>query len=319
MTLATDIIAKGARSEPVLPAVSLATPGDFFALLKPRVMSLVVFTALTGLMLAPARPHPVIAFISILAIAAGAGAAGCLNMWWDADIDALMSRTRNRPIPAGRMTREAALGFGLVMATGSVITLGLAANWVAASLLAFTIFFYITIYSMLLKRSTPQNIVIGGAAGALPPVIGYAVATGQITLDAAIMFAIIFLWTPPHSWALALFRSDDYARAKVPMLPVAAGRRATRAQILVYTLLLVPVALAPTLLGFGGLGYGLVALLMGAGMLQLALKLYRQREEKAADLAAKRLFGFSILYLTTLFGVLLLERIIALVLAQGEW
>jgi protoheme IX farnesyltransferase len=316
MTLATDAIAKTGRSE-TGPAISLATPGDFFALLKPRVMSLVVFTALTGLMLAPSRPHPVIAFISILAIAVGAGAAGCLNMWWDADIDALMSRTRNRPIPAGRITREAALGFGLVMSAGSVIMLGLAANWTAAFLLAFTIFFYIVVYSMWLKRSTPQNIVIGGAAGALPPMIGYAAATGDVTLDAAVLFAVIFLWTPPHSWALALFRSQDYARAKVPMLPVASGRSATRAQILVYTLLLVPTGLAPALLGFGGLSYGLVALLMGGGMLHLAVKLYRQRDEKAADLAAKQLFGFSILYLATLFGVLLAERVVALALAGG--
>jgi protoheme IX farnesyltransferase len=318
MTLATDAIVRSGRSESG-PTISLATPGDFFALLKPRVMSLVVFTALAGLMAAPSRPHPVIAFISILAIAVGAGAAGCLNMWWDADIDALMSRTPNRPIPAGRITREAALGFGLVMSGGAVITLGLAANWTAASLLAFTIFFYIVVYSMWLKRSTPQNIVIGGAAGALPPVIGYAAATGDVTLDAAIMFAIIFLWTPPHSWALALFRSEDYARAKVPMLPVAAGRAVTRAQILIYTLVLVPVGLTPALLGLGGPAYGLVALLMGAGMLHLAVKLYRERDEKAANLTAKKLFGFSILYLATLFGVLLIERIVALVLAQGAW
>ena len=254
-------------------------------------MSLVVFTALTGLMLAPSRPHPVIAFISILAIAVGAGAAGCLNMWWDADIDALMSRTRNRPIPAGRITREAALGFGLVMSAGSVIMLGLAANWTAALLLAFTIFFYIVVYSMWLKRSTPQNIVIGGAAGALPPMIGYAAATGDVTLDAAIMFAIIFLWTPPHSWALALFRSEDYARAKVPMLPVAAGRSATRAQILVYTLLLVPVGLAPALLGFGGLAYGLVALLMGAGMLHLAVEALSRSVTRRRPISRRRSFS----------------------------
>ncbi|MBV9567595.1 MAG: protoheme IX farnesyltransferase [Hyphomicrobiales bacterium] len=315
MTLATDAIVEKGRSE-TGPEISLATPGDFFALLKPRVMSLVVFTALTGLMLAPSHPHPVIAVISIVAIAVGAGAAGCLNMWWDADIDALMSRTRNRPIPGGRISRETALGFGLMMSAGSVITLGLAANMTAAFLLAFTIFFYIVVYSMWLKRSTPQNIVIGGAAGALPPVIGFAAGTGDITLEAAVLFAIIFLWTPPHSWALALFRSEDYARAKVPMLPVTAGRAATRLQILVYTLILVPVGMAPTLLGVGGAAYGLVAFLMGAGMLHLALMLYRQRDEKAADRAAKKLFGFSILYLSTLFGVLLVERIVTL-LAQG--
>ncbi|SED06489.1 protoheme IX farnesyltransferase [Rhizobiales bacterium GAS191] len=326
MSLASEPRLTSARA-----GISLASPGDYFALLKPRVMSLVVFTALTGLMLAPSHPHPVIGFISILAIAVGAGAAGCLNMWWDADIDILMSRTRNRPIPAGRVKAKEALGFGLVMSAGSVIVLGLAANWLAASLLAFTIFFYIVVYSMWLKRSTPQNIVIGGAAGALPPMIGFAAATGTVTLESALLFAIIFLWTPPHSWALALFRSDDYARAKVPMLPVVAGRDATRTQILAYTLVLVPIGLLPALLGFAGPAYGLAALLTGAGMIFLAFKLYRQRDDQAADtkatgtkatctkatdLAAKKLFAFSILYLTILFGVLLAERVVALILSQ---
>ena len=301
------------------PAISVASPADFFALLKPRVMSLVVFTALTGLMLAPERPHPVIGFISILAIAVGAGAAGCLNMWWDADIDILMSRTRNRPIPAGRVTPGEALGFGLVMSVGSVITLGLAANWLAASLLAFTIFFYIVVYSMWLKRSTPQNIVIGGAAGALPPMIGYAAAGGGVTLESALLFAIIFLWTPPHSWALALFRSGDYARAKVPMLPVVAGRDETRVQLLASTLILVPVGLLPAILGFAGTAYGIAAALTGCGMIFLAFQLYRRSDAapdtKATDLAAKKLFGFSILYLTILFGVLLAERVVALFLS----
>jgi len=279
-------------------------------------MSLVVFTALTGLMLAPAHTHPVIGFISVLAIAVGAGAAGCLNMWWDADIDALMKRTMNRPIPAGRIAPDEALGFGLVLAAGSIIMLGLAANWLAAALLAFTIFFYIIVYSMWLKRSTPQNIVIGGAAGALPPMIGYAAASGTVTIESAILFAIIFLWTPPHSWALALFRTDDYARANVPMLPVAAGRDATRKQILAYTLLLVPVGLLPTILGFAGLAYGVAALAAGGGLLHLALRLYRQSFSNDADGAAKKLFGFSILYLAILFGVLLLERLTALILTQ---
>jgi heme o synthase len=298
-------------------AISLASPGDYVALLKPRVMSLVVFTALTGLMLAPSHTHPIIGFISILAIAVGAGAAGCLNMWWDADIDALMKRTKNRPIPAGRIAPDEALGFGLVLAAGSIIMLGLAANWLAAALLAFTIFFYIIVYSMWLKRSTPQNIVIGGAAGALPPMIGYAAASGTVTIESAILFAIIFLWTPPHSWALALFRTDDYARANVPMLPVAAGRDATRKQILAYTLILVPVGLLPTILGFAGLAYGVAALVAGGGLLHLALRLYRQSFSKDADDAAKQLFGFSILYLTILFGVLLLERVTALILTQA--
>jgi protoheme IX farnesyltransferase len=322
MTLASDSMIEGRQAENGLTsldtmplAISLASPGDYFALLKPRVMSLVVFTALTGLMLAPSSGlNPVIGFISVLAIAVGAGAAGCLNMWWDADIDILMRRTANRPIPSGRVSPDEALGFGLVMAAGSVILLGLAANWLAASLLAFTIFFYIVVYSMWLKRSTPQNIVIGGAAGALPPMIGYAAASGSVTIESLTLFAIILLWTPPHSWALALFRSDDYARAKVPMLPVARGAATTRRHILAYTLVLVPVGLLPAVLGFGGLTYGAAAVITGIVMIHCALKLYRARDEKAADGAAKRLFGFSILYLTILFATLLGERIVSLVL-----
>jgi protoheme IX farnesyltransferase len=325
MTLASDSMIERRRAETGLTssldsmprAISLASPGDYFALLKPRVMSLVVFTALTGLMLAPSGVNPVIGFISILAIAVGAGAAGCLNMWWDADIDILMRRTAKRPIPSGRVSPDEALGFGLVMAAGSVILLGLAANWLAASLLAFTIFFYIVVYSMWLKRSTPQNIVIGGAAGALPPMIGYAAAGGSITVESLTLFAIIFLWTPPHSWALALFRSDDYARAKVPMLPVARGAATTRRHILAYTLVLVPVGLLPAMLGFAGLAYGTAALTTGIVMIHCALKLYRAQSEKAADSAAKRLFGFSILYLTILFGTLLGERIVSLILASA--
>jgi len=319
MTLASDTMIERGRAEsgPAIPLasaalaqISLASPADYFALLKPRVMSLVVFTALAGMMLSPLAPNPVIGFISILAIAVGAGAAGCLNMWWDADIDAVMRRTANRPIPAGRVAPDEALGFGLVMAAGSVIMLGLAANWLAAGLLAFTILFYIVVYSMWLKRSTPQNIVIGGAAGALPPVIGYAAASGTLTLEPAILFAIIFLWTPPHSWALALFRCEDYARANVPMLPVARGRKTTRLNILAYTLILVPVGLLPFMLGFAGLAYGIAALAAGAGMVRLAIRLWRAADEGAADRAAKRLFGFSILYLTILFGALLAERLV---------
>jgi protoheme IX farnesyltransferase len=324
MALASDSMIETGRPEngravsldAVPLAISLASPGDYFALLKPRVMSLVVFTALTGLMLAPSSPNPVIGFISILAIAIGAGAAGCLNMWWDADIDCLMRRTAKRPVPSGRVSSDEALGFGLVMAAGSVILLGLAANWLAASLLAFTIFFYIVVYSMWLKRSTPQNIVIGGAAGALPPMIGYAAANGSLGIEPLILFGIIFLWTPPHSWALALFRSEDYARAKVPMLPVARGPATTRLHILVYTLILVPLGLSPTILGFAGLAYGAAALLTGAYMIICAARLYRARDEKTADGAAKRLFGFSILYLTILFGTLLAERIVSLILPR---
>ena len=214
--------------------VSIARPADYVALLKPRVMSLVIFTALTGVLIAPAHVNPVIGFASLLAIAIGAGASGALNMWYDADIDALMRRTRRRPIPAGRVLKEDALGFGLVLSLLSVITLGIVANWLAAALLAFTIFFYVAIYTMWLKRSTPQNIVIGGAAGALPPIVGYAAATGEISLASLILFAIIFVWTPPHFWALALVKADDYGRAGIPMLPNVKGADRTRRDIFLY-------------------------------------------------------------------------------------
>src|SRR5712664_147147 len=234
-----------ARVEP-----SLASVGDYVALMKPRVMSLVVFTALVGLVVAPGHLNPVVGFVALLCIAIGAGAAGALNMWYDADIDAVMTRTADRPIPAGRVTRGEALGFGMTLAVGSVAVLGLAANWLAAGLLAFTIFFYVAIYTAWLKRSTPQNIVIGGAAGALPPVIGWAAATGDIGLEPAILFLIIFLWTPPHFWALSLNRADEYGRAGVPMLPVVAGRAATTRRIAIYSVLLLPVSLLPWGLGF---------------------------------------------------------------------
>src|SRR6056297_901409 len=217
--------------------------GDFFALLKPRVMTLVVFTALAGLVAAPGAIHPVVGFAAILFIAVGGGASGALNMWWDADIDGIMKRTRRRPVPAGRIGPDEAFGFGMALAGFSVVMLGLATNLLAAGLLAFTIFFYVVIYSMWLKRSTPQNIVIGGAAGAFPPMIGWVVATGSIGIEAVLMFALIFLWTPPHFWALALFRNDDYTNAGVPMLPVVAGTRATRNQILAYALALAALAL----------------------------------------------------------------------------
>src|ERR671917_1672832 len=237
--------------------------GDYVALLKPRVMSLVVFTALVGMVVAQPDVHPAIAFGSLVMIAVGAGASGCLNMWWDADADAVMTRTRGRPIPAGRIGRDEALSFGLTLAVGSVLALGLIANWLAAALLAFTIVFYAAVYSMWLKRATAQNIVIGGAAGAFPPMIGEAAVSGTVGLETFVLFLIIFLWTPPHFWALALVKSGDYARAGIPMMPNVAGSDSTRRQILAYTLLLVPAGLAPVALGFGGIVYALVALLSG--------------------------------------------------------
>src|SRR5690349_23595077 len=256
---------------------SMASVGDYLALMKPRVMSLVVFTALVGLMVAPGHLHPVLGFFALVCIAIGAGAAGALNMWYDADIDAVMTRTASRPIPAGRVTRGEALGFGMTLAVGSVAVLGLATNWLAAGLLAFTIFFYVAIYTMWLKRSTPQNIVIGGAAGAFPPMIGWAAATGGIGAEAVILFLIIFFWTPPHFWALSLWRADDYARAGVPMLPVVCGRAETRRQILIYSLMLAPLGIAPWLAGYAGALYGAVAIVAGAVIVALALPVMRER------------------------------------------
>jgi protoheme IX farnesyltransferase len=288
---------------------SRAEVRDFVTLLKPRVMSLVVFTALVGIVLAPGDLHPALAAISLLCIAIGAGASGALNMWWDADIDAIMTRTRTRPVPAGRMQPGEALSFGLVLSGFSVVTLYLAANWQAAALLAFTIFFYVVIYSMWLKRSTAQNIVIGGAAGAFPPMVGWAVVTGSVSVESITLFLIIFFWTPPHFWSLALVKSDDYAKAGVPMLPVVAGPDETRRQILIYSLILVPLGAAPYALGFGGIAYGLSALLMGAMFLVLAVRVFRVREGKEAAKAAKELFAFSILYLFVLFAVLLGEAL----------
>ncbi|HEY8564171.1 MAG TPA: heme o synthase [Beijerinckiaceae bacterium] len=282
--------------------------GDYFALLKPRVMFLVVFTALVGMVVTPSQVHPVLAFASLLMIAVGAGASGCLNMWWDADIDAVMTRTAKRPIPAGRILPGEALSFGLTLSVGSVLVLGLAANWLAAGLLAFTIFFYAVVYSMWLKRSTAQNIVIGGAAGALPPIVGQAAVSGGVGLESLVLFLVIFLWTPPHFWALALLKSGDYERAGIPMLPNVKGADATRTQILAYTLALVPVGLAPAALGFGGVAYLVVGIPASAAMLALAVQVYRLREGEPAARAAQHLFGFSILYLLLLFAVLLAEQ-----------
>jgi protoheme IX farnesyltransferase len=271
-----------------------------------------VFTALVGMVLAPAGQHPVLAAIALICIAAGAGASGALNMWYDADIDALMQRTAARPIPRGNVTPGEALTFGVVLAVGSVAVLGVLVNWAAGALLALTIGFYLFVYTMWLKRRTPQNIVIGGAAGAFPPMIGWAAMTGSVSLESVVLFLIIFMWTPPHFWALALYRSRDYERAGVPMLPVVAGPDETRKQIVVYAALLVPLALAPALMGFGGPFYSLAAIGLGAVFLALALQVWRVREGREADRAARQLFGFSILYLFGLFAALLAERSLAL-------
>ena len=276
---------------------------EFFALMKPRVMLLAVFTALSGMLIAPTHLDLLLGAVAIVAIAIGAGAAGVLNMWYDADIDRVMSRTAMRPIPRGTVSRREALALGLVLAVCSVAVLALAANLEAAGLLAFAIFFYVVVYTIWLKRCTPQNIVIGGAAGALPPAIGWAAATGEIGLEPIILFLIVFLWTPPHFWALALNRSDEYARAGIPMLPVVAGRTATTRQILIYSVLLIPISVLPSVLGFAGAIYGATAVICGAVFVALAWRLHRST---ATDrVAANRLFAFSIFYLFALFAALL--------------
>jgi len=290
-----------AQAEP-----SLAGVGDYVALMKPRVMSLVVFTALVGLAVAPGAVHPLIGFTALLCIAVGAGAAGALNMWYDADIDAVMTRTRARPVPMGRVRPGEALAFGLTLAGFAVMVMGLLVNLLAAALLAFTIFFYVVVYTVWLKRSTPQNIVIGGAAGAFPPAIGWAAATGSLSIEPVLLFLIIFFWTPPHFWALALTRTADYARAGVPMLPVVAGDSVTRRHILLHTLILVPLGIAPWVLGYTGPLYGLTAVGCGGIMLVLALQVFTER--RPAERASKQLFAFSILYLFLLFAVLLIDR-----------
>ena len=300
------------------PRISEAAVADYIALLKPRVMSLVIFTALVGLVIAPGHFHPVLAFTSLLCIAVGAGASGALNMALEGDIDAKMSRTANRPIPRGRITRPEALAFGMTLAFFSVMTLGILVNWIAGGLLAFTIFFYVVIYTMALKRRTAQNIVIGGAAGALPPVVAWAAATGSLAVEPLLLFLIIFFWTPPHFWALALFRSDDYARAGVPMLPIVAGPDATRLQILLYTVVLVGVAFAPWPLGYFDAAYGVASLILGAGMLALAVNVYRRRERSQSLRATRKLFAFSIFYLFALFATLLIE-VVAHAIAPSIW
>ena len=290
--------------------ISDAGFGDYVALLKPRVMSLVVFTALVGLLVAPLALHPVEAFAAVLFIALGAGASGALNMWWDADIDALMRRTRGRPVPSGRIEAGEALALGLGLSGFSVMMLWLATNWQAAALLAFTIFFYAVVYTMGLKRRTPQNIVIGGAAGAFPPMIGWVAATGSVSVEALLMFALIFVWTPPHFWALALFMKDDYANAGVPMLTVTHGRRATRAHVLAYTLALVPVSLALGFSTIGGPVYLGMALVLNALFLRGAWQIWHRDEVQAeADKyrVEKAVFTLSLIYLFALFAALLVD------------
>jgi heme o synthase len=291
-------------------ALKEASFGDYVQLLKPRVMSLVVFTALVGLLVAPVHLHPVESFAAVLFIALGAGASGALNMWWDADIDVIMRRTKGRPVPSGRVEAGEALAIGIALSGISVVMLALATNILAGALLAFTIFFYAVVYSMWLKRSTPQNIVIGGAAGAFPPMIGWVAATGSISIEAALMFMLIFMWTPPHFWSLALFMNEDYSKAGVPMLTVTHGKKSTRKHIIVYTLALIPFALATAFTSIGGPIYLAVSVLLNAEFLRGAYRIWRRDEVQAeADnyKVEKSVFRFSLLYLFLHFGALLVE------------
>jgi len=303
----TTILAEEARDYAAAEAGSRVR--DFIVLLKPRVMSLVVFSGFAGLMVAPGNLHPVLATVAILCIAVGSGAAGAINMWFDRDIDAIMTRTRERPIPTGRVDPDEAVSFGIVLAIGSVTLMGLAVNWLAAGLLAAAILYYVFVYTFWLKRRTPQNIVIGGAAGAFPPLIGWAAVTGDVALAPIALFLLIFMWTPPHFWALALVRSGDYAKAGIPMLPVVAGARATKLQMLAYTVLLFPLGLAPWALGVAGAFYAVTAVALGALFIVGALRVLYDSGERAA----RQMFAFSILYLFLLFTVLILDR------APGLW
>jgi heme o synthase len=282
---------------------------DFVALTKPRVMTLVVFTGLCGLLAAPSAIHPVLGFTAILCIALGAGAAAALNQWYEADIDALMKRTAQRPLPAGRMDRQSALHFGVGLGVFSVLLMGLSTNWLAATVLAVSILFYVLVYTVWLKRRTPQNIVIGGAAGAFPPVIGWAAVTGDVTLLPLLLFTLIFLWTPPHFWALSLFVRSDYANAGVPMLPVVSGPKVTRQQIALYTLPMAAAAVAPWPLGLTGAFYGLAAAALSLAFVALSLQVLANRATEPSEMKPeKRLFAFSILYLFAIFGALVLDR-----------
>ncbi len=298
-----------ATSPLVAAAADEADWRDYLALLKPRVMSLVVLTGLVGLYLAPGAIHPVIAALAVICIAVGAGASGAINMWFDRDIDAVMARTCDRPIPAGRVEPESALAFGVILSVFAVMLMGLTVNWAAGALLALTIGFYIFVYTMWLKRRTPQNIVIGGAAGAFPPMIGWAAVTGDVGLGSVVLFLLIFMWTPPHFWALSLYRDADYARAGVPMLPVVAGRRETKKQILIYTALLAPLALAPVAAGMAGWLYGAAAVALSLWFLHAAIAVWRTGDgDGESDGAAKRMFLISLAHLFGLFAALGADR-----------
>lgn len=294
---------------------------DILALLKPRVMSLAIFTSAVAMFIAPGDLHPVIALASVLFIAIGAGASGALNMWWDADIDVLMRRTRSRPIPSGSVTSQDALLIGAWLSGFSVVMLALTANLLAGGLLALTIFYYVVIYTVILKRRTPQNIVIGGAAGALPPIIGWAVTTGMVTTESWLLFLMIFLWTPPHFWALALFSSDDYRQANIPMLTVTHGDQSTRLQILIYTILLIPVSIAIGFSSIGGIVFILTAIILNGMLLFQAVQLYRRNNNTALDdrwIRERKFFRFSILYLFGLFCALALDKLILILLGDQQ-
>ncbi|MFA5592812.1 MAG: heme o synthase [Micavibrio sp.] len=284
-----------------------ATVGDYIALLKPKVMSLVVFTGFAGMWVAPgfANLHPVIAATAVLCIAVGAGAAGAINMWYDRDIDAVMNRTKNRPIPMGRVNADEALSFGVILSLLSVMTMGVAVNWMAGALLGLANLFYVFVYTIWLKRRTPQNIVIGGAAGAFPPMIGWAAVTGDISTASIVLFAIIFFWTPPHFWALSLFANEDYKRANIPMMTVVSGARATKIQMLAYTLILVPLAVAPYILGIAGLGYGIWAFALSVFFLFTNFRVLVDTSLRSAKL----MFGYSVFYLFALFAALMIDKV----------
>lgn len=301
--MAQTIGAQTIGAQQTVASPQIADPGDFIALMKPRVMSLVVFTTVVGMVLAPTQQNPLLLVISIIAIAAGAGASGAINQWYDRDIDAIMTRTKTRPIPAGKVMPEEALSLGIIISLFSTLILWFSAGIAAAALLAFTIFFYAVVYSVWLKRSTPQNIVIGGAAGAFPPAIGWLAAGGGLTIEPVVLFSIIFIWTPPHFWALALVKNDDYTRAGIPMMPVVAGAKSTKRQITLYSIALAPLAVVPSFIGMASFGYGIVAAILAAVFLFYAVRLQRASAE-TADQCAMGLFKYSILYLFLIFMAL---------------
>jgi len=311
MSLVKPVNSEAVQSAgPIGPAgISLADPKDFFSLLKPRVMVLVIFTALVGMVLAPSSQNLFISAVALLCIAVGAGASGALNMWYDADIDKVMTRTQRRPIPAGKVTAKDALSFGLVLSFLSVLTLGVLVNWMAGGLLAFTIFFYAVIYTMWLKRSTPQNIVIGGAAGAFPPMIGWAAMTGSFSWESVVLFAITFMWTPPHFWALSLWKMGDYDAADIPMMPNIAGVKSTRTQMLIYSILLAPVCVMPSFFGFASIYYGAVAAIASGWFVYLSVRVVIEQGANNFD-AERALFKYSIWFLTGIFAALLVDGLV---------